>query len=340
LLSFLCLCAEAQTDTSSSVTKDTVRLKLPRVIKKPPVKRVLADTVKRVIIDTNKLIDTLLLPDSILTATPDTTNAGITDTLKIRTKPQVLKKPIDSFYLKLLDNPYFRLSGKPLYLVISERQRQSKDEMFYLLAGLLLILAFIRLVFSRYFTNIFRLFFQPTFRQKQTREQLLQSGFPSFLLNLFFILSGAAYISLLISNHQLTYFNFWWLLMYSAIALLVLYTSKFVILTFAGWVFNVKEATDTYIFIVYLINKILGVVLIPFTLLIAFSKAPITDISITVSFLIIGLLFLYRYLVAFAPVHKEVKVSAWHFLFYICAFEIIPLLLIYKTLVLYLDKSL
>lgn len=270
----------------------------------------------------------------------DSSKKAAADSVKIAAIPAVAKKPIDSFYLKLLDNPYLKTTGALVNLVINERQRQSKDEMFYLLAGLLLFLAFLRLVFSKYFRNIFYLFFQPGFRQKQTREQLLQSSFPSLLLNLFFILSGAAYLSLIITHYQLTSLNFWWLFIYSTALLLVLYTGKFLFLTFAGWVFDVKEATQTYGFAVYLINKILGVLLIPFTFIIAFSTDRIVETSITISLLLIGLLFVYRYFISFAPILREVKVSALQFLFYIFAFEIVPLLLIYKTLMIYLNKSL
>ncbi|HEX8279513.1 MAG TPA: DUF4271 domain-containing protein, partial [Segetibacter sp.] len=262
------------------------------------------------------------------------------DTVKARAPVPVIKRSIDSFYLKLLDNPYLKTNTKPIYLVISERQADRKDEMFYLLLGLLLFLAFIKLVFSRYFMNVFRLFFQPSFRQKQTREQLLQSNLPSLLLNLFFIFSGAAYISFLVEYYQLSDINFWTVLLYSSGALLILYVGKFIFLTFAGWVFNVKTATESYIFAVYLINKIIGVILIPFTLIIAFSRQHIINISITISLLLLLSLFIYRYIVSFGPVRKEVRVSPLHFLLYIFAFEITPLLLIYKTLIIYLDKSL
>ncbi|HEX8277128.1 MAG TPA: DUF4271 domain-containing protein, partial [Segetibacter sp.] len=256
-----------------------------------------------------------------------------------RPKP-VIKRPIDSYYLKLLDNPFLRSKAKPIFLVINERKRISKDEMFYLVLGLLLFLAFIKLVFSKYFQNIFRLFFQPSFRQKQTREQLQQGNLPSLLLNLFFILSAAAYISFLLNYYHITNVGFWLLFSYSSLSLLVLYTGKYVFLSFAGWVFNVKEATDAYIFSIYLINKILGVILIPFTLIIAFSQSDIINVSITVSILLVLLLFIYRYMVSYGPVRREVKVSPLHFCFYVFAFEITPLLLIYKTLMLYLDKSL
>jgi hypothetical protein len=122
--------------------------------------------------------------------------------------------------------------------------------------------------------------------------------------------------------------------------LILLYFTKYLFLTFSGWVFNVKEATDTYIFVVYLINKIVGIVLIPFILILAFSNRQVVDIGVTLSFLVLLLLFLYRYLISYAPVRKEVKVSPLHFFFYILAFEITPLLLIYKVLANYLTGSL
>jgi hypothetical protein len=247
---------------------------------------------------------------------------------------------IDSIYIKLLDNPYLQMKQPPVYLVIKERVRVDKDQMFYLLSGLMMLLAFIKLVFSRYFTNIFRLFFQPSFRQKQTREQLQQSNLPSLLLNLFFILTGGAFIALLINYYTATDRSFWLLFLYSTISLLALYSAKYVFITFAGWVFNVKEASETYMFVVYLINKILGVLLIPITWLVAFAKPELVSVSITVSLILVAILFVYRYVVSFGLARREVKVSPLHFLFYVLAFELTPLLLIYKTLIIYLEKSL
>lgn len=313
------------------IKADTSRPVRSQVIRKPVIKPSVADSIKKA--------HTLAKASSAIVAT-DSLKKITTDSAKTAATPAVAKKTIDSFYLKLLNNPYLKTTGKPVYLVIKERQRQSKDEMFYLLAALLLFLAFLRKGFSKYFRNIFYLFFQPGFRQKQTREQLQQTSFPSLLLNLFFILSGAAYISFIVTHYQLTNLNFLRLLIYSISLLLVLYAGKFFFLTFAGWVFDVKEATETYIFAVYLVNKILGVLLIPFTFIIAFSTGQVVETSITISLLLIGLLFIYRYLLSFTPVLRAVKVNALQFLFCIFAFEIVPLLLIYKTLMIYFNKSL
>jgi hypothetical protein len=346
ILSFLGFASFAQTDTTrdSNIAPpvDTAVEIKPAEMPKPATRRIAVDFIRR-----KRIHDSLLAAsgtvekDSLAFVVTDTNRKIISaDTIKTHAKPIIIKRPIDPFYLKLLDNPFLRSKAKPIFLVVNERKRTTKDEAFYLLSGLLLFLAFIKVAFSRYFKNLFRLFFQPSFRQKQTREQLQQGKFPSLLLNLFFILSTAAYISFLLKDYQVVQTNFWYLLLYSSLALIILYIGKYIFLSFAGWVFNVKEVISAYIFVIYLINKIMGIVLIPFILIIAFAQDGIKSISITVSILLISLLFLYRYLVSYNPVIREVKVSALHFFFYVLAFEITPLLLIYKTLMLYLDKSL
>ena len=333
--------AFTQTDTNQLQSADSQVQISPTVLPKPVKRKPVADTLHTKRIAGNAQVIDSLKKDSATSTVSDTVHTKFTvDTIKAAVKPVIVLKPFDSFYQKMLDNPFLRTKSKPIFLLIRERQRTSKDEMFYLVLALLLFLAFIKLAFSKYFNNIFRLFFQPSFRQKQTREQLQQGNLPSLLLNLFFIISAAAYISFLVNYYHLIPIGFWWLLLYSALTLLVLYTGKYVFLSFAGWVFNVKEATDAYIFATYLINKILGVVLVPFTLIIAFSATGIINISIAISILLILLLFLYRYFVSFGSLYREVKVSPLHFLFYVLAFEIIPLLLIYKTLMLYMNNSL
>ncbi len=251
----------------------------------------------------------------------------------------LLRHPLDSIYKNLLDNPFFRSKQKPIYLVINERIQTSKDEIFYILLAIISFLALIKLGFSRYFNNIFHQLYQPTFRQKQTREQLSQNNFPSLLLNLFFILSVGAFIALVMQYYNLTKSEFTTNLIYCTSVLLLLYVGKFLLLTFAGWVFNAKEATETYIFIVFLINKILGIILLPITFIIAFSTTGIVTVTLILAFMIILILFVYRYIASVGPVRKEMKISILHFILYVLAFEIIPLLLIYKTLGNYLVKS-
>ena len=156
----------------------------------------------------------------------------------------------------------------------------------------------------------------------------------------FLLFSGGLYGAFLLRFYQ--YGNpdrFWLHFLYCAGILAVLYLLKFVILRIIGWIFNINRAVETYLFVVFMTNKIIGIFLLPFLVLIAFSGPPMTEIGITLSIIMIFIFFIYRFIASYSTLHKEIKISGLHFFLYLCAFEIAPLLLIYKVLVTYLEKA-
>jgi len=230
-------------------------------------------------------------------------------------------------------NPYYNFFGKPENLLAEERIPASKDAMFYILTGLLLFFALIKILFNKYMSNLLGLVFRGSLRQKQIREQLLQTPLPSLFMNIFFVMVAGLYVFFLLQHYQTAPgTGFWFLLLYCVLAVALVYLVKFLILKFTGWIFNMRDAADTYIFIVFLVNKLLAIFLLPLLIVMTFSLSSWTDILLTLSFIMVGGFFAYRYMVSFAPVRREVKVSQFHFFMYLCAFEIIPLLLIYKVL--------
>jgi hypothetical protein len=96
-----------------------------------------------------------------------------------------------------------------------------------------------------------------------------------------------------------------------------------------------QEVADSYIFIVFVVNKMIGILLLPFLVLIAFSVGNIYAVAIPLSWCLVGGLFLYRFILTYTAVRNQVKVNPFHFFLYLCAFEIAPLLLIYKGLLLF-----
>jgi hypothetical protein len=120
----------------------------------------------------------------------------------------------------------------------------------------------------------------------------------------------------------------------------VIYLVKFITLKFSGWIFDRKEAADTYTFIVFLLNKLLGVFLVPFSIVIAYAGGNFLDIIVTLSYALIGGFFLYRFFLAYSALRNELKISLLHFFIYLCAFEIIPVILIYKVLLDLLERNL
>lgn len=219
-------------------------------------------------------------------------------------------------------------------------QDNSKDGLFYLFLFLFLYVAATKVFFERYFYYLFSLFFRVSMRRQQLREQLSQSPFPALLMNFLFVLTAGLYSGYLLQlyYHQLQQMDFWALNVSCMIALLFIYLGKYCILKLAGWIFNISKATDTYLFVVFMVNKIIGVALLPVLVFLFFSGPLVQEIWVTLSFILLIILFIYRVTSSYTSVRNEIKVSVFQFFMYLCAFEIAPLLLIYKVLLNYLEK--
>ena len=204
------------------------------------------------------------------------------------------------------------------------------------MVGLLLIFAFLKQAFAKYFNDLFRLFFRTTLKYRQIREQLMQTPLPSLLLNTFFVICGGLYIGFLLIHFELIAPEEYWLYaFYGSMALIVIYLVKFLGLKVLGWIFNMQDAADSYIFVVFVINKVIGVFLLPFVIMLAFMTGTGYEIALILSWFGIGALLLYRFILTFAAVRNQVRLNPFHFLLYLIAFEIAPLLLIYKLLLVF-----
>lgn len=278
-----------------------------------------------------------LMQDSVVISSD---SASITDSLASDSLNRLqveLQKPVQrldtSTYRKIAQNPYLPLNQPPVFMLVDYKEKQSKDALFYTVIFLVFILGFIKNVFPKYFQNLFRLFFQTSLRQKQTKDQLEQDGQASLLINLFFLLSAGLFITLMIQQYQWVDLPYWKLYAYATAVLAIIYLGKYLFVSFAGWVFNNSQSASSYLFLVAVVNRIMGVVLLPLTVIMAFAEAPIAIIALTISFGVVTLLFFYRYIVSFGLLRSELQVNPFHFFLYLCAVEILPMALIYKLLV-------
>ena len=241
----------------------------------------------------------------------------------------------------LITNQFLNTTSQSVASVIQEKKRGSKDRLFYLVSIIVLLLAFLRFVYTRYFNNLFSFFFNASLRQSQLIEQLLQSKLQSLLFNILFIFSGGLYIYLLLMyKHWVDYLDFWQILSYCSFGLGLLYLIKFFTIKFTGWITGFKEITNNYVFIVFLFNKVMGVFLLPFIVIIAFSIPVLVNSAVIISLLLIGILFLLRFLRSYSLLPNKLKLSGFHFVMYIIGVEIIPFLIVYNGLVVLLSKNL
>jgi len=271
-------------------------------------------------------------------------SAVIKDTVKLADSAKaVLPLPVPKEYTLnriVADNMYLNTRNKPLVFIETPRQINSKDALFYSLAFVVFLFAFLKFIYARYFSNLFRVFFNTSLRQSQLTDQLLQAKFASLMFNLFFILMGAWYLYIILNFFGKISPNQWEVLLVCAISLVIIYLTKFSILKFTGWITGYKQEADTYIFIVFLINKIVAICLIPLVIIIAFSDKNLAYMALILSFVVIGVMLLMRFFRSYSLLQNRLKVSKFHFFVYIAGIEIVPLLVIYKLALLFMTKNL
>ena len=270
------------------------------------------------------------------------------DSLQIQPIAADSAKMVDSAKQVILTKPVFKLRHKllnadaaPVSFAVQLKNPKSKDNLFYIIAGIVLLLGFLKYFYKRYFTNLFRVFFNTSLRQSQLTDQLLQAKLPSLLFNLFFVISGGIYVYILLSRYHLINDDNKWIMIFSSITLTgLIYFIKFCTLKFTGWITGLAEVTNTYIFVVFLINKIIGIFLVPFIIILCFSDSAIVKFAVLVSLISIGIFLILRFFRSYGLLQSQLRISGVHFIMYIIGIEVLPLMLIYKGLMLYLSKNL
>lgn len=234
-------------------------------------------------------------------------------------------------------NKMINTKDKGTYFLQEIRLPFGKEFVFYLLCIVLFILAIFKTFYSMYFNNLFRIFFNTSLRQTQLTDQLSQAKLPSFILNIFFAISTGIYVWLLFTHfNKVQSVKTQTLLLTCVLTVAGIYVIKFIILKFTGWLAGIQKTVDNYIFVIFLVNKIMGVLLIPFLILLAFSKNEWIPSVAVISALFIGLLFLSRYAKSYGALDKKLSVNSLHLLIFAVGAEIIPIFVFYKIAVDYL----
>ena len=230
----------------------------------------------------------------------------------------------------LKKNKYISLSQKSVFFNHNKKQARGKEFSFYLISSFILLFGFFKVFYAKYFNNILRVFFNTSLRQSQLTDMLIQSKLPSLIFTIFFALISGLYLWLLLNHFKFITEANNKVLIFCVLSVGIIYMIKFCVVKFLGWVTGMSDAADTYIFVIFLINKIVAVILIPFVILIAFTASAWIKSIIIFSFLLIGFLFLLRFFRTYSLLQHRLDISGIHFLLYIIATEIIPFFIIYK----------
>jgi hypothetical protein len=272
-----------------------------------------------------------LVSITILSAKVNTAKFGvlIADTNNSSTH---IKKAFDSV---LAVHPY--LNQKTVIVeVLKFRTVNEKTADFYFLMLLVLFLGCIRLIDPKYIHTLWLAITNSGLTPRQMKDKLQSNSFLNLLMNIFFTISSAAFVFYLVKTYvpqRSGSMPSSILVVMLIFGMIVIYLGKYAVIKFSGWAFRLEGITDFYLFNVFLINKIISILLLPFILLLAFADPAVAQPALFISFILIISLFVNRYMRSWQVFGSFFQYSKFHFFMYLCASELLPLAVLMKLLV-------
>jgi hypothetical protein len=240
------------------------------------------------------------------------------------------RRGIDS----LVARPYSGAAKHIQYNLSKPHLQADRTIDFYLLLLLCLILGAIRYSDPHYFVILIRSFRNAS-GGRHFKEQIQSATVSNFLMNLFFGVVSGAYIYYAGRLFDVGYTNTYesrLMLLLLVGGMLLIYLVKFFVIRFSGWAFRVEQITEQYLFNVFLINKVIGILLLPFVILLAFAGPQWVGPVVIISLLLVGLLLVNRYTRSWQAFGSFFQYSRFHFFTYLCASEILPMAILVKLL--------
>lgn len=205
----------------------------------------------------------------------------------------------------------------------------------FLLALLLLfVFSLARLVFPRYFVNLFQIFTGLSNSKRHIRDQLENDNRASLWFYTIFYISLGFLVYQFYMRNSIHPFSGVWYVNYivCSLGVFMLLNLRSGLIRLIGWVFKRSDYVQLFLFNKKLVNEFLGLILFPVCILILISSGKVKFALMVIAALLCVTLFLYSYVRNLSVIRNLFRISFVHFLLYICALELIPVLILIKII--------
>jgi len=214
-----------------------------------------------------------------------------------------------------------------------ERETASQDWMFPVLFGMLAVFTALRLFYSRYFKQMVASLFNVNLSNQIVRDENILVQRATVYMSIMFYLTAALFLYFVSEHRQ-------WELPWAGsgfprflkfiVVVSAVYAVKFLALRFCGWLFGLERELTAYLFTIFIINNVQGLVLFPFIVLMCYNPGIGVSWMITLCFIVIGFFYLFR-LFRGLQIGLNVPGTSLLYLFlYLCTLELAPLLVMFR----------
>lgn len=269
-----------------------------------------------------------LIPRIASTANPDSSIAIA-----------VSSNPFDIVKVRPLNRPAepnrgFRVEKQVKPLTAKEKESIYRRFLFVTILVMLIVLTLVVTIFRILIEKIWKAFLNDNLLNQLLREQSSGMTFAyAILYALFFINTGifsylaARYLGIDLSNSNLVAL----LICTGSIAGFLL--SKHLILYLIGSIFPVGKEVTSYQFTIVVFNIIIGFFLVAPILFIAYAPREMIGYVVYGTFVLLTLTYLFLSLRGLFIANRFIAWHKFHFLLYLCAVELAPLLVIIKLVI-------
>ena len=225
---------------------------------------------------------------------------------------------------------------KPINTYPIPRNNISPDWFFPLILFVLLVFAWLRIFYNKFFSQMIQAFMNNNLANQIVRDENIFVQRASVYLSIVFNLI----IALLLYRISVHY-N--WRLgdigmgfgrfVFFLILVSATYAIKFLVLKICGWLFEQEREMATYMFNIFLINNILGMALLPFICVFAYNQKLAVSGLLIIPFAFIAISFGWR---IFRGIQLGLSISSFSPLYlflYLCTLEIAPLMVLIRVIV-------
>lgn len=199
---------------------------------------------------------------------------------------------------------------------------------------LVALFTWFRFFYYRIFRQLYTSFYNITTTNQIVRDESV------LLQRASLILSIISYMLMGLFLYQLSIFWSWDMgnlqggllrFVFLSLSVAIAYSFKMITLRFLSSVFEIEKPVALYIFNIFLMIMMVGLLLLPINILLAYGPIEFRPWLVHVTLGIIALLFLYRIIRAIGIWMGIPGFSLFYLFLYLCTFEIAPLLIIWKV---------
>jgi hypothetical protein len=230
---------------------------------------------------------------------------------------------------------YLSLSAKSKVIQGYGHNRPSRD--VWVIAVIILLLLFtsaLNISSSKDMSNVFQSFYN--------RKTISQAGKEDSPINLWtfvalFLLFGftfGLFLYLLTTGYYKVYYTIggFQLFVTLSFVIIALFASKFLVLKFLGFVFDINKLVNEYISTLSLTYFNIAFVFLPVALCFSLIADKFIPFLLAITLLFVIVIFIWQYLRSSVSIISNFRFHKFYLFIYLCALEICPILILIKAL--------